>query len=74
MNKVIGENKMKLSLEKTWKYCLAMWKDFKDYDFYNLTEVEIEKLRELWLKAHGYNAKSIQHYCFFCQYDKEFKF
>src|SRR3972149_11881078 len=62
-----------MTLEKTWKECLKMWKWIaKKYDerldknvFFDVTIVL--ELKESWLNFFGYNG-SLDNDCFFCDY------
>lgn len=56
----------KLTLNRTWKLCLAMWKW--------ITEtwkpgMNVYYLKGQWLQAHDYEIKNIISDCFFCNYD-----
>lgn len=55
-----------MTLNKTWKECLRMWKwiasQLKD-------EEELDEQKTEWLLANEYNPTKIDLQCFFCQYD-----
>lgn len=57
----------RLSLEKTWKYCLSMWgwiaKRKKEGD-----RRPTPMLKAVWIKKHDFGKDEIQDDCFFCHY------
>ncbi len=62
---------MKLTSEKTWKHCLAMWKWIAKQE--NSNGLRVIFLKKKWLKNNGFEAEKISAYCFFCEYDNSHK-
>lgn len=61
---------MKLSLEKTWKNCLDMWK-FISKEVEKDRFAPVFHLKETWAATNGYRIiypSDIRHNCFFCEY------
>lgn len=59
-----------MTLDKTWKECLRMWKWIvKQID--KGTDESIGTLKVQWLDEHGYGNNNIQAGCFFCHYITE---
>ena len=62
----------KLTLDQTWDLCLQMWKwiveEWKKDSKDNKDSENVEDLKYAWLDNHGYNAETIAHQCFFCEY------
>jgi len=57
--------KKKLTLEQTWKYCLAMWKWIAEQKK-DGSRKRVRTLKAEWLKAH--NFEGIFNNCFFCNW------
>lgn len=59
-----------LDLDRCWKLCKQMWK-------YVAGEVEagnsfdVNKLKKIWLREHGFEGKRIAGTCFFCEYAEQ---
>lgn len=58
--------KKKLTLEQTWKHCLAMWKRITKKVEQN-TNLNVGDLKEEWMKKHP-RFKKLLNDCFFCEY------
>ena len=64
--------KKKLTLDETWKYCLAMYKWIARQCELLLsapTVISIGRLKCKWLEEHGFS--NIEFDCFFCDYRVE---
>lgn len=62
---------MKLSLNETWKHCLAMWKGV--VDILELAaecgeDISAHLAKQIWLQQNGY-TEDICNKCFFCDYN-----
>jgi len=55
-----------MTLNETWKNCLAMWKWIAE-QIRGGSKLSVEELKEKWLKEHGF--ENIEENCFFCDYD-----
>jgi hypothetical protein len=60
---------MKMTLAKTWKECLKMWKDITTLSEYE--DMSIIDAKESWMENNGYDYASSTDYCFFCDYTQE---
>lgn len=56
----------KLTLDETWKYCLAMWKWIAKQGRAGCDD--IYALKYDWVKAHGFGDWVLCANCFFCEY------
>lgn len=56
----------KLTLNKTWKLCLKMWRWIAK-EKRNGNELPVIELKGKWTKRHGFKTL-ICNDCFFCQY------
>lgn len=56
----------KLTLNQTWKYCLAMWKWIAKKAEQD-SELNVDDLKSEWLKKHPRFGK-VYNDCFFCEY------
>lgn len=62
----------RLTLNETWKLCLAMWKWIAGQAKKEGEEgIDIEGLKDQWLKKHGYDKGDISDACFFCEYHRQ---
>lgn len=61
----------KITLKQAWTQCLKMWKWIAENYVDNKTN-NTDKLKTIWIKENKIRY-SLQHHCFFCQYDKEQK-
>ena len=61
--------KKKMTLNKTWKECLRMWKWIVKQTGNNVYESSfvVDSLKYRWLKEHGYKPSTICCFCFFCE-------
>ena len=55
-----------MNLNEIWINCIAMWTWIVE-QIKNGSKLSIDKLKEIWLKEHGF--KDIIDDCFFCGYD-----
>lgn len=55
-----------MTLEKTWKECLRMWKWIVEEGIYILDDNRISELKEVWLSINEYGI--LYNNCFFCDY------
>ena len=58
---------MKLSLNKTWQFCLRMWKWIAD-EKKNGRIKSVYNLKNEWLRKNGFKDVRIIQRCFFCDY------
>ncbi len=61
------KKKIRFTKNFMWKECLAMYKWVAAR--WLLTGIPVSKLKERWLKAHGYKKNTLVSNCFFCEYD-----
>lgn len=54
-----------MTLNKTWKECLRMWKWIAEVW---KPEMEVVSLKKQWLREHGYGTINLRNDCFFCEY------
>ena len=62
-----------MTLEKTWKECLRMWKWIAgvksgEFDYSEVEGLSALLLKTIWLTANGYGPVDIFNDCFFCDY------
>ena len=60
----------KLTLDETWVLCLKMWRWIAKVKRAGSTS-QVAALKRRWLKSHGFKGVSINHECFFCEYDDQ---
>ena len=71
---------MRLSLNKTWGYCLSMWRWIKsEVELYGVAKFNklsngdkedfIKDLKKQWLTDNGFEDGRVSNDCFLCYYD-----
>lgn len=58
----------RLTLNETWKLCLAMWRWIARQVRAGRNDVDVSKLKDEWLAKKGFDPMEILHSCFFCHY------
>lgn len=62
--------KKKLTLDRTWKLCLAQWE--RGIEQINAGNTKtMWALKREWLKKNGYGRTNIVFDCFFCEYNNQ---
>lgn len=57
-----------MTIDETWKNCLAMWKWIAGQVHHPYFSVSF--LKSEWLRKNGFESYTINEDCFFCDYDK----
>jgi len=60
-------DKMKLSLDDTWKNCLSMWRWIAK-EVKGNSPHSVDTLKAMWLTANGFADIRVYNNCFFCHY------
>ena len=62
--------KKKLTLDGTWRLCLAQWKCVTEQiEAGSLMDAVV--LKRKWLRKNGYSRTNIAFGCFFCEYNNQ---
>ena len=54
-----------MTLNETWKNCLAMWKWIAE-QIRTGDKRSVDELKRAWVRDHGF--EDVMYYCFFCDY------
>lgn len=57
-----------MTLNKTWKLCLRMWKWISEEWAKELNTKSPETLKRQWLQDNGFDFREIYLECFFCEW------
>ena len=60
-----------LDLDKCWKLCKQMWKYVAGEVELRSTAEDVEVLKKIWLREHGFNPQDVAGNCFFCEYSEQ---
>ena len=58
----------KLTLDETWKKCLAMWKWIAGQPVKKVAKEGVLAFKAKWMKLNGYGKGDILLHCFCCHY------
>lgn len=59
-----------LNLDRCWKLCKQMWK-YVAYERELGSSLDVDTLKRIWLRKHGFRSGQVAGSCFFCEYSNQ---